>query len=228
MRDAMFWVGVVCDTSRSLINQVPMVLLGEHGDAKVWEFILQRTVIFNQSFRPLHCSQDPLSPDLIVVILEHATACKTMYLGIINQFCDAMLHHNTEAIEKGAERIRLESRRFRDIFDPLLSRCGNEILTLRPESQLNYSKLNCQNVNDAKTLIILALLVTHYNLGSLILADVLEFAGYIPEPLTDPIFSRSRACHSIVNAINLALNCDRYSQDESPYGSRLLHDPTPE
>lgn len=143
MRDAMFWVGVVCDTSRSLINQVPMVLLGEHGDAKVWEFILQRTVIFDQSFRSLHGSQGPLSPDLINVILEHATACKTMYLGIINQFCDALLHRDTEAIEKGAERIRLESRRFREIFDPLLSMCGNEYLTLSPESQLNYGKCTC-------------------------------------------------------------------------------------
>lgn len=227
MRDAMFWVGVVCDTSRSLINQVPMVLLGEHGDAKVWEFILQRTVIFDQSFRS-HRSQDPLPPDLIVVILEHATACKTMYLGIINQFCDALLHHNIEAMEKGAELIRLESRRFRDIFDPLLSMCGNEYLTLGPENQFNYGTWNFRIFNDSKALIRLVLLVTHYNLESLILADVLEFFEHIPEPLTDPIFSRSRACHSIVNAMNLALNCDRYSHDESPYGSRLLHDPTPE
>lgn len=28
--------------------------------------------------------------------------------------------------------------------------------------------------------------------------------------------------------MNLALNADRYSHDDSPYGSRLLHDPTPE
>jgi hypothetical protein len=85
-----------------------------------------------------------------------------------------------------------------------------------------------QLVNIENTLMRLVLLITHYHLGSLILADVLEFVEYIPEPLTDSIFSRSRACHSIVNAMNLALNCDRYSHDESPYGSRLLHDPTPE
>ena len=72
------------------------------------------------------------------------------------------------------------------------------------------------------------LLVVHYHLGSLILMDVLDTVEIIPKPLTDPLLSRLHACHAIIHALNLALNCDRYCPDDSPYGSRLLVDPTPE
>ena len=138
MQDAMFWIGVVCDTSRSLINQVSSVLLGESGDTKVWDFILQRTVVFDQSFRCLHGSLLPLSSDIVVIILQHATACKTMYLGIINQLCDALFQHNVESINRAAERVLVESRRFHDVFDQLLSMVAGQYLTLSEESQLNY------------------------------------------------------------------------------------------
>jgi hypothetical protein len=70
--------------------------------------------------------------------------------------------------------------------------------------------------------------LSHYNLGSLVLADVLDTVDIIPEPLRDPVFSRSRACHAIVNVLTLALNSDRYSHDIAPFGSTLLRDPTPE
>jgi hypothetical protein len=61
-----------------------------------------------------------------------------MYLGIINQFCDALFHHAVESMDREAQRILVESRRFHDVFDQLLSMCAQEYLTLSAESQLNY------------------------------------------------------------------------------------------
>lgn len=78
------------------------------------------------------------------------------------------------------------------------------------------------------TLIMTVLLITHYHLGSLILADILDSLDSLPEPLSDPMSTRLHACNAIVNTLTLAMNYDRYSADDTPYGSRLLFDPTPE
>ncbi|KIX09122.1 uncharacterized protein Z518_00200 [Rhinocladiella mackenziei CBS 650.93] len=212
MRNTIYWICVVIDSSMTLIHQMPSVILpGRSGDSEVWDFIRQRTVIFDQSFRPLHGSALPLPVDITVVVLQHASACKTMYLGIISQFCGAVFRYNAIPVEEAAQRVLVESRRFHDLFDQLLAICTRDFLTLSQASQLNY-----------------LLLLSHYHLGSLILADVVDTMDNVPEPLTDPILSRLHACNAIVNALSLVLNSDRYSEDESPYGSRILLDPTPE
>lgn len=76
-------------------------------------------------------------------------------------------------------------------------------------------------------LITTALVLAHYHLGTLILADVLEALETFPEQLKTPRLSRLFACTAIVNAISLALTSDRFSGEDSSYGSILLHDPTP-
>ena len=73
------------------------------------------------------------------------------------------------------------------------------------------------------------LLVLHYNLGSLIIADTLDTVESPPECLQSPSFSRLHACQAIVNALSLSLNSDRYSSHEtSSHGHMLLMDPSPE
>ena len=73
------------------------------------------------------------------------------------------------------------------------------------------------------------LLITHYHLASLTLADILDSQETVPEPLKDPVLSRSRACQAIINTLSLVLTHDRHSADEdSPYGSKLLLDASPE
>jgi hypothetical protein len=64
----------------------------------------------------------------------------------------------------------------------------------------------------------------------LILADAVDALDAVPEPLPDPTSARLRACNAIVNALSLAMSCDRYAagDESSPYRSRLLLDPTPE
>lgn len=139
LQDSIFWLGVLCDTSSSLIHQTPSIILpGKTADKQVWDFIRQRTVIFDQSFRVLHGSPLPLAPDIIVVVLQHASACKTMYLGVLNQFCDAVFHHKLEPVEDVAKRVSEESRRFHDVFDRLLAMCSRDYLTMSPENQTNY------------------------------------------------------------------------------------------
>jgi hypothetical protein len=81
---------------------------------------------------------------------------------------------------------------------------------------------------DVLTLMKTVLLIVHYHLGSLILMDILDTAETIPKPLTDPLFSRLHAYDTIIRSLNLALNYDKYCPGDSPYGSKLLLDPTPE
>lgn len=71
--------------------------------------------------------------------------------------------------------------------------------------------------------------MTHYHLGTLILADVLDAIEVVPEQLKDPCLSRLYACQAITNTLSLVINCDRYSSGgDSPYGSKLLLDPAPD
>lgn len=141
MRGNVFWLGVIVDTTRSLLQQRPSILLpGRSGDEKVWNFIRQRTIIFDQSFRSLHGSPLPLTRDVTTTVLQHASACKTMYLGMMNQFFDAVLNYPPEFVEDAAERVVVESRRFHNAFDQLLAMCARDYMTMSGLSQLNYSE----------------------------------------------------------------------------------------
>lgn len=80
---------------------------------------------------------------------------------------------------------------------------------------------------DADVLTVIVLLLVHYHLGSLTLADVLSTLDTSPELLKNPVLSRLFACKTIVNTLTLALDNDRYSgEDNSPFGSILLRDPS--
>ena len=227
MRDAVFWMGVGCDTRLSLISQTPMVILRKSVESKLWDFILQRTVIFDQSFRYLRTSLGPIPSEVVVVILEHATAYKTMCLSTINQFCDALLQGDTDSMTALAQRISCQNLQFREVFDQLLAICGRDYLTLGPESQLNYGTIMCTSSSNAHLTMTIVLLNVHYHLGTLVLADVLKVAPIVPKPLADLALSPLHACHAIVKALNLALTCDRYCRDDSPFGNRILLDPNP-
>ena len=71
------------------------------------------------------------------------------------------------------------------------------------------------------------LLMTHYNMGSLVLADIIDTLKSVVEPLADSTSIRLQACNAIINTLTLTMSYDKYS-DEAPYKNRLLHDPTPE
>ena len=227
LQDSMFWLGVLVDTSRALINQTPSVILpGNSGEKEVWSFIRKRTIIFDQSFNDLHASL-PLSPEVVAIVLQHASACKTMYLGTLNQFSAAVFHQSTESVADTAQRVSEESQRFHDVFDRLLALCASDYLTMNAENQIHY----CELASSLRSMSVYAdstvLLLIHYNLGSLILADIIGALKIVPEPLADPTSIRLQACNAIVNTLTLTMSYDKYS-DETPCRSRLLHDPTPE
>lgn len=141
MRDSMLWLGILCDMSQSAIQKVPSVLLpGNSGDEKAWDFIRQRTVIFDRSFSVLNTSLTPLTADVVVVLLQHASACKTMYFGCINQFRDSLSQHNVNLVLELAKKVSDERKRFHGTFDQLLAKCARDFLTMTLECQLNYRK----------------------------------------------------------------------------------------
>lgn len=142
LTDAMFWMGVIVDSTRSLVQQSSSVILpGRSGDGKVWDLIRQRNVIFGQSFKVLHASSLPLGQDVTDIVLQHALACKTMYFGVLNQFCDAAVHDKSQSVEDAAQRVLEESCRFHDTLDQLLNLCTRDYLSVKLATRLNYSKL---------------------------------------------------------------------------------------
>ena len=227
LQDSMFWLGVLVDTSRALINQTPSVILpGNSGDKEVWSFIRERTIIFDQSFKDLHASL-PLSPEVLAIVLQHASACKTMYLATLNRFSASVFHQSTESVADTAQRVSEESQRFHDVFDRLLSLCASDYLTMNAENQVHYGELGSFLRSTSVYADSIVLLLTHYHLGSLILADIIDTLKIVPEPLADSTSIRLEACNAIVNTLTLTMSYDKYS-DETPCKSRLLHDPTPE
>ncbi|KEF59034.1 uncharacterized protein A1O9_03877 [Exophiala aquamarina CBS 119918] len=212
MQDSMLWLGILCDMSQSAIQKCPSVLLpGNSGDEKAWDFIRQRTDIFERSFGVLNNSLTPLPEDVVVVLLQHASACKTMYFGCINQFRDSLSQHNLDLISVLAKKVSDERKRFHGAFDQLLTKCARDFLTMTLECQMNY-----------------VLLVTHQSLGSLILADLLDAVVDLKLPLQSPGSIRLQACSAVVHTLSLVANYDQYSSEDLAYGSRLLHDPLPE
>jgi hypothetical protein len=139
-RNCLFWLGVISDSTRSLLAGSPSVILpGRSGDAKVWDLIRQRNVVFDQSFRRLHASPLPLPPDITDIVLQHAFACKIMHFGMLNQFLDAAFHNPNDSVNEAAQRVLEESQRFHDTLGPLLHKCAQDYSTMSVGNQLNYS-----------------------------------------------------------------------------------------
>lgn len=227
-RDDLFWLCVISGCSRGLLQQLPSLILPTNsGNEKVWSSIRKRTEMFNQSFGPLKGSQDPLPPGVAEVVLQHATACKTMYFGVINQLCDSLFYHKLLPVQDTAQAVVDESNRFHEVFDHLLSMCSRDYIYMSTESRLNYRKLK-PSLLHPKTDDKEVLLMCHYHLGTLVLADILDALDVVPELLQNSTLSRSRACQAIINTLSLSLNFDRHSDDQSSYGSKLLLDPAPE
>lgn len=141
-QDIAYWVGVVSDTSRSLTRCRSSILLpGRSGDTKVWNYLRQRIAIFDQSFRSLHGSQQPLSDEVAAAILQHATACKSMCWWTMTRVQDALFHRLTdELVETALESTVEEIRRFHDLFAPLLDLCARDFMIINQQNQISYRK----------------------------------------------------------------------------------------
>ena len=95
-------------------------------------------MIFDQSFRVLRNSASPLPQDVAEVVLQHASACKTMYLALINQLSSAFIQEDPSARESAAQELSEESQRFYEVFDHLLAMCARDYILLSPQCRLNY------------------------------------------------------------------------------------------
>lgn len=138
-RSDVFWLCVVSACSRALVQQTPSLILPANaGNEEIWSFIRQRTDIFDQSFGSLKGSQDSFPEGLVEVILQHATACKTMYMGAINQLCDSLFYHKLLPISESAQNVVDQATRFRDVFDHLLAICARDYIYLSEVCRLNY------------------------------------------------------------------------------------------
>lgn len=142
MEDAIYWLSVMKDSYSSLIGRrSPALLPHASGDRRLWDFIRQRTVIFNNAFQTLHDSPYALPNEVITIVLQHASACKVMFLNVINRFHSVVQDQTSEeSAEEAAQKIIEESDRFHNVFDPLLAICARDFLTLDYRDQLNYGE----------------------------------------------------------------------------------------
>ena len=102
-------------------------------------FSRQRTVIFDQMLKSLQGSHAKLPRDVAEVVLQHATVCKTMYFGAIDQLCDSLFYHDVPTVKADAQAVLEESQRFHQVFDHLLFMCTRDYTLLDESTQLNYS-----------------------------------------------------------------------------------------
>ena len=141
-QDIAYWLGIVCDTARSLTQCRSSILLpGRSGDTKVWNYLRQRTANFDKSFRSLHGSQEPMSDEMVATILQHATACKSMCWWTMTRVQDALFHRMTdELVETALESAVQEIHRFHNLFAPLLDICARDFMIMNQRNQINYCK----------------------------------------------------------------------------------------
>jgi hypothetical protein len=73
------------------------------------------------------------------MILQRATACKSMCWWTITRVQDALFNRMVdESVETALKTAVTEFRRFHDLFDPLMDICARDFMMLNHQNQLHY------------------------------------------------------------------------------------------
>ena len=142
MMDIAYWFGVISDTTRSLMRCQPSIMLpGRSGEGKVWAAVRQRTKTFESEFKNLATLRAPLSDGMVITILQHAFAFKTLVWAAITRVQDALFHQVSDiTLSEAIDTVRTDSNRFEEVFSPLLSICERDFILLSRTTQMSYSK----------------------------------------------------------------------------------------
>ena len=144
-QDMMFWFGVVCDTKRTMSRCRSSILLpGLSGDEKVWVHVRQRLKDFNDIFQPVCHSIAPLLENTASIILQHASACKSMCWNSITVVQDTIFHQMIGIpLNVAVDRALKDFSYFQDVFSPLLNLCARDFMMMTDRNQISYCKSTC-------------------------------------------------------------------------------------
>lgn len=130
MEDTAHWFGIICDTSRSLTECQPSILLpSTTQESKVWRSVRQEISDFHHranSQRWLE-SRLPLSIERIYSIVGNGSACRAMVWSAISRVQDALFHNMTDiSVEEATRNALRELDRFNEVFGPLVGICRRD------------------------------------------------------------------------------------------------------
>ncbi|OAL22846.1 hypothetical protein AYO22_06754 [Fonsecaea multimorphosa] len=182
------------------------------GEALVWRSIKEQTETFRTTYRSIHTSKAPLTDEIVMTMIQHGAACKTLFWKSVSRIQDYLFYQTVEStLEVLVKNAAEEMARFEEVFDPFFNQCARDWILLSQRSRLSY--------------FILAL---HFHLGVLILVDVLETQH---EATTDTFIDigacKLASTRAIINLTNLMLlqgDADTGAETSSIF----LKDPYPE
>lgn len=142
MQDTALWLGCISDVARSIRSHRPLMLLaGRSAETKVWGYIKERAHVFDNSFKHLHSTPEVLPPEVVSIILQNASACKTMFWWNVVRVRNALYDPaGDESVTQTMDKALQEYHHFQGVFAPFLDICSRNFQTLGQEAQLHYCK----------------------------------------------------------------------------------------
>jgi hypothetical protein len=139
MEDTAYWLGIVCDTSQSLVRCQPSILLpGNSGEHEVWKLIRKEICEFEGRSRSWRSSRLPLSIESIYSIIQHGSAYGVLVWNAISQVKAALFRNIADStVEDATKNALQELNRFDDVFGPLLRLCERDFILLNEKIRIS-------------------------------------------------------------------------------------------
>ncbi|ETN43736.1 uncharacterized protein HMPREF1541_02895 [Cyphellophora europaea CBS 101466] len=234
VRDILYWTGILTDVWRTTFCCRPAIVLpGRIGEARVWSHVREHLAAFDRAFAQVRESGDFISDPLATIILQHASACKSMFWYSVSKVQDSLINHIVDdPLDVTFATAMREKDLWERVFGSLVGSVERDYVMLDAQNQIGYCKQNLPFLADNSSvslLTILVLLVLHVNTGILILLDLLEQSQSHPSGYTaaDLLQLRLSPTRAIVNAIGITLRSNGYRQRNQPQNIMLL-DPHPD
>lgn len=145
VRDILYWSGVLIDVWRTAFYfRRPILLPGRLGEARVWVHVREHIGAFDRAFATLRQTHDAISDALATVILQHASACKSMFWYSVSKVQDSLFHHIVDdppdVTFANAMREKVSWER---MFGSLVGLIERDYLMLNAQSQISCCKTHC-------------------------------------------------------------------------------------
>lgn len=142
VRDILYWSGVLADVWRTtLYFRRPILLPGRLGESRVWIHVREHLAAFDRAFDTLRQTRDAITDALAMVILQHASACKSMFWYSVSKVQDSLVHHIIDdPPDMTFGNSMKEKVAWERMFGSLVGLLERDYLMLNAQSQLSCCK----------------------------------------------------------------------------------------
>lgn len=139
VRDILFWSGVLTDVWRAAFYHRPPILLpGRRGETRVWMHVREHLGAFDRAFATLRQTHDTINDSLATVILQHASACKSMFWYSIYRVLDSLIHHVVDdPLDVTFANAMSEKVKWERMFESLVDLIERDYVMLNAQSQIS-------------------------------------------------------------------------------------------